>query len=231
MGLGASYMSIAPCDYAVGLIDATEVLHTSEVRWFAVGPLSSPPVSWFASSVMAAEVRRDRYLVNGAADVGMKHRNSGPLEVKSRCGSGGRLHLGDEKWGLIEDWRKVTAMGDVAAVECDGGVSLDVYKVILTRSYAWERDVMRPLFKPDLLEPGCDIELASVRVGDVSAWTFALGAWGGDGRERRRTLHEAWGVFIGETPLPDGFVASCRDDQGYPGWLAAIAAQQLASSA
>ena len=60
----------------------------TELRWFADGPLPGSVRAWFAGPADAAEERCDRYLLDGAVDIGIKVRGGRTLELKARRGSG-----------------------------------------------------------------------------------------------------------------------------------------------
>lgn len=195
---------------------------TTEVRWFADGALPDSLAEWFTKSGRwtELEIRRDAYLVDRSPDVGRKQRDQGPFEVKTRRGRSGVLHLPGGLRGHLEEWRKHIA-GAQPPPTPDERWS-DVHKVVLTRIYQHDPDdQVAEIETRNPLVAGCAIELASVAVSDVRAWTFALEAWGPDDR-RRSLLEQAAALFVRTSEFPPGFTSRLTADMGYPEWLSSV---------
>jgi hypothetical protein len=193
---------------------------TTEVRWFASGPMPRPLVNWFTLSGTRGtlEVRYDAYLAGTSSGLGRKRRNRGPLETKTRLGVGAKVSLDDRLDGHLEEWRKVITTTSPPPTPTD--LWAEVHKVLLTRTYhASVRDAVVEVAYGDLSAPGCDIELAAVAVEGVAAWTFALEAWGPPALRSSLLQHSA-NVFVAETGLPASVTSSLTVDMGYPEWLA-----------
>lgn len=191
---------------------------TTEVRWFAAGNLPDSLVDWFIRSGRATlEVRHDSYLVDGSHDAGRKVRNHGSFEVKIRTGSHGFLHLGNGIHGRIEEWQKSVGLQPPTAESW-----VEVGKVVLTRTYQpGPKDGLSEVRERDMLIPGCDVELATVSVGDTKAWTFAFEVWG-PGEQRHRILSETASRFVETAGLPPELASWLTCDMGYPEWLATL---------
>jgi hypothetical protein len=195
-------------------------LDTSEVRWFVDGALPSALVSWFSAGTTTLEIREDAYRLDGSPDLGLKRRNHDRLELKVRCDVGDAVEILGAA-GRIEDWSK---LGDVDFAEVPStGVErwADVHKVVLTRTYRIDPIGTALPTRTRSPSAGCDVELASVTVGDVEAWTFAFEAWG-PAANRRRILRASTDSFAAETPLPPVLVASLDQTVGYPEWLTTV---------
>jgi hypothetical protein len=209
---------------------ASSTFATTEVRWFVDGALPASLTAWFATTRTSIELRSDRYRIDGSADVGLKRRAGGPLEVKLRCESTGSVLLGRSRAGRIEEWRKFIDVDEQAVPVGSDAVWADVDKVVLTRSYARSSNsVMQPMAQHDLSAPGCDVELASVQFGEVTAWTFALEAWGPEA-DRPSVLRDTLAAFDDETPFSEELVTRLGSDVGYPEWLSTVMAGARAAT-
>ena len=193
---------------------------TTEVRWFAPGPVPSSIFRWFARLSTSLEIRRDDYRLDGYHDIGLKRRDRGPAEVKVRCGSHGSVDMA-EVTGRLEEWRKLSAVDEGDIPLGDHSRWLDVNKVVLTRTYHINPEgILRAVASPRSSNLGCDVELASVMAGEVPAWTFGLEAWGTTSTERRDALGASLSRFLDEAAPPPDFFADLGRDLGYPEWLA-----------
>ena len=193
-------------------------LDTTEVRWFVTGELPESLVDWFIRSRRAIlEVRTDAYLVDGSHDAGRKRRDHGAFEVKLRTGSQGLFHLGNGVRSRIEEWKKYLGLQIPPEP-----TRVDVGKVVLTRTFQPDaEDIMSEVRVRDMFIPGCDVELATVSVGDTTAWTFAFEVWGPEDR-RLHILAETANRFVADSGLPPDLTSALTDDMGYPEWLAAL---------
>lgn len=200
--------------------DRADIFSTSEVRWFARGPVPAAVSAWFSTPGVTVEVREDEYRIDGSPDIGLKRRDHGRLELKLRSGTSGRIELGGGLSGRIERWGKITDVDERDAPGDRPGAWVEVRKAVLTRSYLLDGNgQVEPARSPDTSVTGCDIELASVTVGEITAWTFALEAWGADEEARIGALWGAWRAFEGETPLPEELGEVLEENLGYPEWL------------
>lgn len=200
------------------------VLDTTEARWFVAGTVPAPFVDWFSFSGRSAivEVRSDTYWVDGSPDTGLKHRGHGPLELKLRRGRGPELSVGPNASAVTEEWRKIWPADDTPGIPGPTGVWSEVDKAVLTRTYHLRAESgVSPDDERDMTVPGCDIELASILIKDMEAWSFALEAWGSE-TERWAALQGALSAFRRETPIPNAFLQCLSADMGYPEWLASV---------
>ena len=214
-----------------GLKLAGRPLVTSEVRWFAPGAPPAPVVAWFSERGRGAfvEVRRDAYRVSPDHGVGLKRRDHGPLELKRRFGISPRRGFAGGLAGKVEEWHKE---GVEEPLDATGWQWSLVDKVVLTRTFVHDGSgaVVESGSVPDH-SAACDIELATVTVGPVVAWTFALEALG-ELSERRRLLEQSLvALFDRLSPIPPQLVAALETDMGYPEWLAStIWAEDIVAS-
>jgi hypothetical protein len=215
-------LDLVPCAGGPIALRASHSFATTEVRWFAEGALPASLIAWFTSERTSIELRRDRYRIDGSPDVGLKQRAGGPLEVKLRCPALGSVQLGRARVGRIEEWRKLTDVDEADLPVGPDPMWADVDKVVLTRTYRQSPDgAMQPITPRDLSAAGCDVELASVVVGEFVAWTFALETWGPE-RDRPAVLRDTLATFERETPFIDELVAGLGADVGYPEWLSMV---------
>lgn len=193
-------------------------IDTTEVRWFAAGSLPDSLVDWFIRSGRATlEVRHDSYLVDGSHDSGRKVRDHGSFEVKTRTGTHGFLHLGNGIRGRIEEWQKIVGLQPPT-----DQTWVDVGKVVLTRTYQPDpKDSLYEVRARDMYLPGCDVELATVSVGETKAWTFAFEVWGPK-EQRHGILSKTASGFIDTAGLPSELASRLILDMGYPEWLATL---------
>ena len=205
----------------------TTPFDTTEVRWFATGTLPGSVSKWFRDSGPApiVETRRDTYWMQASHDVGLKSRNNGPLEIKLCLSRSGDFDLGEGILGHIEEWRKAPLK---TLHEVNGSAHWrwsEVHKRVVTRTYGPDvNGRLVPIVTTDLPPTGCDIELATVSVGDTLAWTFAFEAWGP--RERRLELLDgSWRAFRQNASLPPIELGRLGISAGYPEWLATVAWQ------
>ena len=204
---------------------------TSEIRWFARGAPPAAIVAWFSEHERSAfvEVRRDAYRVGTEHAVGLKRRDNGPLELKLRRGISPRRVLVGGLAGRIEEWRKDGLEEPVDAVSWQWSL---VDKVVLTRTFARDDSgLVVEVGHVPLQGAACDVELATVTVGQTVAWTFAVEAWG-EPAERHGLIDSSLAALF-EQPPPtlQQFVAALEVDMGYPEWLAStIWAEDLAAS-
>ncbi|MDJ0952862.1 MAG: hypothetical protein QNJ81_04225 [Acidimicrobiia bacterium] len=198
-------------------------LLTTEARWFAPGPPPQGFIDWFAQGGRAAvvELRCDSYRQIVDPGVGLKRRDNGPLELKRRSSvtPPQRFSLGLS--GRVEEWCKTGLEEPPRRTDWQWSV---VDKVVLTRTFLLDDDdVAVEGSRRELSAPACDIELATVTVGDLVAWSFALEAWG-DEPVRKQLLHRALHALMGDLdPIPPGFVSALNLNMGYPEWLASVA--------
>lgn len=210
-------------DQRAGLQAQGEPLDTAEVRWFADGALPRSFVEWFSDMGRSGvvETRSDIYRVGDAPDVGLKRRDYGPLELKIRRGSGGVLSIGGGVHGRIEEWRKTGAVESTRVRGDRDWQWSAVDKMVLTRTFAMDhRDGIAEVTGTDPTEPACDIELASVVVGETVAWTFAFEAWGPREARRRMLAGSLAALTSQSSPIPYRLVAALQLNMGYPEWLA-----------
>jgi hypothetical protein len=155
-------------------------------------------------------MRIDTYLAAGSIDRGVKRRDRGPIEVKSRLPYSGAVDFGEAVPGRIEEWRKAAAADGQPYLSDNEGSWVDVEKIILKR------------FEQRLpAGTGCQTELTSLLVAGTAAWTFALEAWG-PAAIRRDLLRRAVREFSLDGSLRQEFEASLLDSMGYPEWLATV---------
>ena len=206
-------------------------MDTSEVRWFAHGPLPDDVVAWFArqDAITAVEERSDTYLLRGIDGMGVKYRNRRVLEVKWCHTTDTNLDLGHGLTAPVLRWLKWRPTELDATWSTPDVGRVDVHKVVLTSSFASIDGSVVPHALPDIASiPACKIELAAVEVGDVAAWTLGLEA-SGPVDERRRMLIDSWRCMAGEgLPSHNGFARRFDVSAAYPDWLERNLSNRLA---
>lgn len=199
---------------------AITIVDTTELRWFADGALPAEIMSWFtgAGSMAAIEERCDTYRIDDRDDAGLKRRFRKILELKVRQATGEMFVLEPGLAAPLEDWRRWSPADDEVDLSTPE-TWIDVCKTVYKRRFiengtevAWSKAL------PAGAEVGCDVEVTSVRVADVDAWTFALAAFG-PAEHRRHALRVAWHAIGHIDPRPDGLVRHLRRPCGYPEWL------------
>lgn len=180
---------------------------TLEVRWFAEGGLPAPVLPWFTrgGSLGTMEHRVDRYVLGGDAHVGVKYRDEAVPETKIRRSVDGVVV---PPWGVeapLESWRKWRDddHGD--------GVEVDVAKVVFTRvfeSAPAAGDHAR-----------CEVEIASLNVGEHHAWTLAFEASGGRARQESLLRWSLTHIADGNERIVSLLRRSLTVAASYPEWL------------
>ena len=207
------------------------VLDTSEVRWFAPGEIPHDVITWFAGQggITAVEERCDTYLLSGVDGIGVKYRDRRLLEVKWRHSVGANVTLGSGLIAPVTRWLKwrPAELDDAWPTPAMGAV--DVLKVVLTSSFALTNGSVGPHVLPgDASIPACKIELASVEVEGVAAWTLGLEA-SGPVEARRRMLLESWrSIAVDALPSHNGFAGRFDAAAAYPDWLERYPPNRLA---
>ena len=201
--------------------DTAGLFHTSEIRWFAHGPLPPDVEDWFIRGRSAGSVERrlDTYQLYGINDIGVKRRHRTTLEVKVRRVLGPSLNLGNGLEGRVEGWSRWEP-GEAGGIwQSPGKGWIGVRKVIYSRSFMpADREVMLPAVHAERLYPGCDIEIAEVNADGTDTWTLALKAFGPTAR-RQQALESSWRTLQTHSPLPENFEFAFDRACGYPEWL------------
>jgi hypothetical protein len=192
----------------------------TELRWFADGRLPGSVRTWFAGPPAAAEERCDRYLLDGAADIGIKVRGGRTLELKARRGVGARIELAGGPGGCLEEWAKWSPADDL--VEVPGHARwISVRKAIAKRRFAVSGEELPVTVGTP--GGGCDVQVTSLSVGPMQAWTFAFAA-SGPRSTRDASLRASWRALTASVPVPGELLQGLRWSMGYPQWLAGILA-------
>ena len=197
---------------------------TTEVRWFAVGPLPSGLVRWFTGDGMVGffERRTDSYRLDDRGDVGVKRRSQRTLELKTRLAGPETFALGHGLAGRIESWRRWSPAVDLIDTG-DDHAWVELHKTIIKRRFGVD-GVEAPLSQATraMTGAGCDVEVAAVELHGRSAWSFAFAGFGPvDGH--RDSIRTAWTSLAVGCPWTPGLVPRVEESYGYPQWLARVA--------
>lgn len=186
-------------------------LDTSELRWFAEGPIPMTVVDWFTegASLGSFEQRVDSYLLSAREDLGIKRRNRSTLEAKLRWATDRPVRLASGLMGRVEHWRKWFPREVFDELQ----VWFDVHKRVFTRSF--DRNGEAVSAPTDL---GCEVEVAALSAHGIDAWTFALEARG-PRPTRPAIVRAAAETLLGSRPLPRPLIDTLGTDNGYPAWL------------
>ena len=199
---------------------AITVVDTTELRWFADGPLPLAVVTWFTGpeSMATNEKRIDTYRLDGREDAGLKRRFRRTLELKVRSSIGEEFSLEPGLAAPVEEWRRWSPADEEVELS-DPETWVDVHKVVYKRRFlgngtevAWTNQL------PDDTAGGCDVEVTSVRVGEAAAWSLALAAFGPT-EGRRQALRVAWDGIDEGDDRPDDLARDLHQASGYPEWL------------
>lgn len=198
--------------------DALSIVDTTEVRWFV--PESLPPEIdlWFSGSAGFSEERRDTYLIDDRADVGVKRRFGEMLEVKVRQSLDGRIDFGEGLAGPLEVWRKWSPV-DAIVDDLAGGRWVDVSKSIVKRRFMLDGTEMALSSGALSTDAGCDVEIAKLTVGAAHWWTFAFAAFG-PSATRRDALVASWRSLAAAAQCSEPLGLRTGRAMGYPEWLA-----------
>lgn len=215
--------SLPPFD-DIGAVPGAEVplvVDTTELRWFANGPLSPDVTSWFTrnGTTGMVEERYDAYRLDGQFDMGVKRRFRETVELKIRRSVEEGFVLGQGLVGPLEVWRKWSPadhLVDPSAQE----LWVDVAKVVFKRRFTLDGDeILLSEEGRSQTGAGCDVEVAAIRANDLESWSFAFAAFGPT-TNRHAALIAAWRALLADSPPPDEFGASFGRSSGYPEWLA-----------
>ncbi len=201
--------------------DTSGLFHTSEVRWFAHGPLPPDVQAWFTGggTMGAVERRSDTYQLYGLDDIGVKRRHRTTLEVKVRRTLGASLNLGEGLEGRVEEWSRWEPGEEDGIWQSGDRGWIGVQKVIYTRSFLpADREVILPAVHTNRLYAGCDVEIAEVMADGIDMWTLALEAFGPTTR-RQRALTSSWRTLQAHSPSTENLEFSFDRACGYPEWL------------
>lgn len=196
------------------------MIATTELRWFACGPLPAEATSWFTGGDArgGTERRGDRYLIDGRPDVGIKLRGHETLELKIRHTVAADRVSTTGPTGHVEVWHKWSPAPESVVPE-GADRWIDVDKRIERRRFTRTGDeVALADGARSMAGVGCDVELVEVRVGGVEAWSFAFAAFGPVSGQRAG-LAAAWRALIAGDRPPEGPWANLDVSCGYPQWL------------
>lgn len=199
---------------------ACSVVDTTELRWFASGPLPPGIRDGMTRENGVTEQRCDSYLVDDRDGVGVKLRARTTLELKVRQSLGEWIDLGDGLAGVPEQWRKWSPIDDLVGIN-SSSQWIDVHKTVIKRRFSINGNEVPFLDGPTADMSGCDVEVAQVDVDDRSMWTVAFAAFGPPA-DRRAVLVASWRALAVDLARP-ALLRSLDDrTMSYPDWLARI---------
>ncbi|MGA7271456.1 MAG: hypothetical protein WB239_10330 [Acidimicrobiia bacterium] len=166
-------------------------------------------MEWFVGVAdVEREYRQDRYDLEAARrGLGFKQRNMGPIDSKRRLWVEDSVNLASGMTGNIEDWLKITP-SVVASDQILEDRHVEVHKDIYTRRYGLDGEA----------GPGCEVELASIRMNQVTAWSLCFETFGVPGR-RDEALSTGVRRFLSDSPLPAGIRFDAATSLAYPAWI------------
>jgi hypothetical protein len=201
-----------PTEVRTDVDPSVAVVDTFELRWFVPGPLPAEVRNWFIGSTGVVEIRRDSYLVDDRVDVGIKRRGETTLELKVRQAVELWADLGAGLAGPLEWWRKWTPAEDLVEIPTSGRW-IDVDKSIIKRRFSPNGTEVAFTTDPEV-DPGCDVEVASVSAAGIDAWTLAFAAFGPP-PGRRANILAAWWMLRASTDT-SGVPVVVGSATGYP---------------
>jgi hypothetical protein len=166
------------------------MLVTTELRWFAAGPLPDALNTWFeksawgsyAQSQPSSETRTDRYLCLPCEFLNVKFRQ-GKLEAKWRQAVVETLILPQGSQGQLERWVKwsdqVVAEEDwLSQAIADSGDWVEVHKVRSQRFFSVDPESNQVTMSDQPPHNGCSAELTELEVQQQAWWSLAFEAVG-----------------------------------------------------
>lgn len=196
------------------------VFDTSELRWFAIGPVPDDVLGWFLGEreSLTVEERADVYHLHAVDGLGVKFRGGTMLEVKQLQSVGDPVDLGNGLTAPLTRWSKSRPAEDTAWTSVDVA-SVEVSKRIVKRSFGPEDSLPPHIEMPAArLTPGCNVEVTSVWVDAIESWTFAFEAYGPLSM-RHSLVIDAWAALIGDASPPSGLARHLDVTAAYPVWL------------
>lgn len=181
----------------------------------------SDVVAWISAGGTAGttEHRSDTYYLNGLHDVGLKRRFGSMAEVKIRGAVGPPVVLGAGLEAPLEEWSKRPVADGDQVWDVPDSHWIDVNKTILTRTFMLaDGEMVGPASRAGEMLAGCDVEIATVTMGAVEAWTLAFEAFG-PRQDRRAAILDSWRMLAGEADLPPDLGSRLGCVAGYPQWL------------
>jgi hypothetical protein len=206
--------------------EVVTITDTTELRWFAEGPLPASVSSWFTHDRTRGfvEQRTDTYRLDGRLDTGVKRRFGEKLELKVRRSIGDRLALGPGLAGRLEVWRRWSP-AECLVIGTRNVPWADVHKTVVKRRFSIHGDeVELSADNRAVTGAGCDVEIAAVTVDEIEAWTFAFAAFGSV-EGRRDALVAAMRTIVGGGGVPEQLGPFFGCSTGYPEWLALVASR------
>jgi hypothetical protein len=168
---------------------------------------STPTTSRHGSvGVSVVETTEIRWFVSGET-----------LELETRLETGPVVELTDGLAGALESWRKWTP-ADGLVQRTATQRRIDVDKRIVKRRFSLDGAEVEAL--PDENErASCDVEVAAIRAGGTTAWSFAFAAHGPQ-RNRLGAIRVAWRALLAAGAPTIREVGLDRGESlGYPEWL------------
>lgn len=191
-----------------GLDDSTILVVTREIRWFHRGPIPTAVATWFAAieGDHVAEQRIDHYDVTAASrGAGVKYRDATHMDSKFLLSRRRDIPLPPLLGGAIDDWVKISS-----PIDPETDISESQFLAI-------DKDMTTIPVSTHSGEAGCDIELVSIRSGDVEAWSICLETFGPP--EMRADAFRLGVQFLASAKPPPLELTSPQN-YGYPGWIA-----------
>ncbi len=209
------------------------ILDTSELRWFAPGPLPPGVIAWFTcdGTIGTIEERTDVYQFHRLHDIGVKRRARDILEVKVRRSIGDDLSVAVGLTAPFEEWRKWSPFKGDPMTPSPDVPWIDVHKEVITRTFLLpHHEVVGPASHVGDSLSGCDVEIAAVNVGGLESWTLAFEAFGPKSN-RRRSVASSWTNLVAESGGYEQLGSHFQLAAGYPEWLAAAGSTKEANPA
>lgn len=202
--------------------------HSAEVRWFVEGALREAVFDWFCDGrSLAPESRIDSYLLfPGCETVGVKRRGEAQgqeasFDVKVRRGGIESVRYPNGITGRSACWVKWSAGGAATAawvrtLDADPHTWIEVDKTRWTRTFVWTGSSVEERPAGVLVDAGCNVELAEVKVEGAAWWSLGLEAFGAPEHVRGH-LHRVGTYFFARYVPP--YPLHTTHSLAYPAWL------------
>jgi hypothetical protein len=118
--------------------------------------------------------------------------------------------------GRVEDWVKISTPISPETLPPPAQF-LEVEKRIHTRRYLLEQ----PTSHVPSDTAGCDVEITSIRTGDIVAWSLCFESFGVP-ELREPSFMAGIDGFVRDTPITGDLALTSGQNFGYPTWIATL---------
>jgi hypothetical protein len=179
---------------------------------------------WFGNSLAVEECRDDVYLrLDECATTGVKLRQ-GHFEIKSLTVAPQTILLGRDIAGLYDSWIKWSVTADAVQpfglAMCRDAPTVVVGKRRWLRRLSMDQACPAEISAKSHLNEGCNVELATITVGEQVWWSFCFEAFAPEREKTADHMLRGAGHFLQTNQPPCGFMRA--DALSYPAWIVGL---------